>query len=760
MSPPAAPGSYPGNASLPAEVREKILATFRHALNLFSSGNVSDCVIGCEFILKMDPRFTPAQKLRDKARNRESDVDIAELRALVTPPQPGSPAPIPPPPAPVRAAAPPPPPERRAEKADSQRLLAEAEQKCDARDYDGAMAAASRVLTLVPGDKDALAMIEKAAGKKAMQSLIESIRFNAEEALTQGRIPAARREVERLRATDPRDPALSSLERRLSAVSEPVAPAPADPGSVRPETDEFSLGGPQGEGYGATPAFGDFSSEPANLDPFPAPSPDFPPAHSEGAAPQVENAGFFGFDDTPPGADTVAPSPLAPRDMFLPTEETSGAAGVGFFPSSEIDEQEVRDTEREIAALLKQGDETAKKGDREQAIEIWSRVFLIDINNSEAVTRIEQARQEIADDSRMVAECLKKGREAFEAGNREAARDFFLQAQSLDSREPTAALYLERIETGEGDKPSPVSGGSAPARPAAGAMTEALPDTPARMPAPAAAPPPRERPAGLPINARVLALIGAFLALTLVGAYFVFKGKGTHPPPPQKSAASGSVQHARELLDRGQNVEARAELRRIRPNDPEYEEARKLLASPDKGGAPEGGKAVRPGVVPSDSKGESDSARVRAVAEKALGEKRYIDALKNFNLAAPAFRDDPSFAQEQGLASEKVTAITPAVKFYNEGEYETAIPILWRIVQEDRDNQDARSYLLRSYYNQGISQLQNGLYPKAIQAFREVVSLDPNDSEAGRHLKFAERYQKGDLDLLGRIYVHHLDHRR
>ena len=59
MSPPAAPGSYPGNPSLPVEVREKILATFRHALNLFSSGNVSDCVIGCEFILKMDPRFTP-----------------------------------------------------------------------------------------------------------------------------------------------------------------------------------------------------------------------------------------------------------------------------------------------------------------------------------------------------------------------------------------------------------------------------------------------------------------------------------------------------------------------------------------------------------------------------------------------------------------------------------------------------------------------------------------------------------------------------
>ena len=45
MSPTPAPGSYPGNPSLPVEVREKILATFRHALTLFSSSNLSDCLI-------------------------------------------------------------------------------------------------------------------------------------------------------------------------------------------------------------------------------------------------------------------------------------------------------------------------------------------------------------------------------------------------------------------------------------------------------------------------------------------------------------------------------------------------------------------------------------------------------------------------------------------------------------------------------------------------------------------------------------------
>jgi tetratricopeptide (TPR) repeat protein len=110
-------------------------------------------------------------------------------------------------------------------------------------------------------------------------------------------------------------------------------------------------------------------------------------------------------------------------------------------------------------------------------------------------------------------------------------------------------------------------------------------------------------------------------------------------------------------------------------------------------------------------------------------------------------------------ASEKVNELTPAVKLYNEGEYETAIPVLWRILQADRGNQDARSYLLRCYTNQGITQLQNGLYPKALQSFNEALQLDPQDPELLRHRKFAERYQKGDLDLLGRIYVRHLSHR-
>jgi hypothetical protein len=83
MSGGAEPGAYPGNLSLPREVRDKILSTFRHTLNLYKEGKTDDCLIGCDFILKMDPRFAPARQLIEKAKNPANEIDVASLEAIV-----------------------------------------------------------------------------------------------------------------------------------------------------------------------------------------------------------------------------------------------------------------------------------------------------------------------------------------------------------------------------------------------------------------------------------------------------------------------------------------------------------------------------------------------------------------------------------------------------------------------------------------------------------------------------------------------------
>jgi len=217
------------------------------------------------------------------------------------------------------------------------------------------------------------------------------------------------------------------------------------------------------------------------------------------------------------------------------------------------------------------------------------------------------------------------------------------------------------------------------------------------------------------------------------------------------------------LFRDGKVTETIAELRQISPENPDYARAQKLLASltrkADDSGAAAGASDGASAQKPASSGPPPDAVHQREEGDKALADKRYIDALKSFNLASASFQQDPTFAQAMGVASEKVNELTPAVKLYNEGEYETAIPIFWRIFQADRGNRDARSYLVRSYYNQGVGQLQNGLFAKAVESFNEVLSVDPQDTEAARHKKFAERYLKGDLDLMGRIYVRHVQQR-
>ena len=103
-----------------------------------------------------------------------------------------------------------------------------------------------------------------------------------------------------------------------------------------------------------------------------------------------------------------------------------------------------------------------------------------------------------------------------------------------------------------------------------------------------------------------------------------------------------------------------------------------------------------------------------------------IDALTAFNLCASAYPADPGFRQEMGQAADRVGEISPAVKRYNDGDYETALPILWRLYQADHQNEDVRSYLVRAYYDLGVLNLQNNFFDKASRSFADALGVDRN----------------------------------
>lgn len=730
------PGVYPGNPSLPREVRDKILSTFKHTLGLYQEGKLDDCLIGCDFILKMDPRFSPARRLLEKTKNPAADVDVIELEAIVAT-------------TPARA--------QRPSPADAEKLLVRAVESYNARDFNACINAAEQVLTALPGNVHAAELLDKARRMKASQGEFEASRSRALAHLEARRFQDAARELEHMRALDPEHPAVALLERRLTAgggAGPGTAPPPSEPAP--------GLGGPMDLGDSGGVRFGAHAHEPKIS--FDTPAAEAP-ASSGLDSLSLDSLTLDAPQSTavhpPPDFQAAHRGPLerpgSPGDLWTEgaAEEPSAAPVPPAPPRPAPSAAEEGKAEREITALLRQGDDAAARGEHEAAIEIWSRIFLIDINSVEAVTRIEKARRDMAEGNKRITQILETGRKSFEAGDLAAARSAFLQALAIEGTEPTARSYLDRIEKETASAGSPDS---------------------ARQPDPDAAPkaeeveaPREEAPvkkahrAGLRVNPRVAIIAAAFVALVALGSWLVLRQPRPAPAPAPPARAGGSLEKATAFFQQGKVPETIQELKRIRPSDPDFAKAKQLLDTLSK--APAGGApvaAAAPPPAPGGSAGApeaSDPNPLRARAEKALADKRYIDALKDFSVVAPSFQGDPAFAQSMSAASEKVAELTPAVKLYNEGEYETAIPALWRIYQADKGNEDARSYLLRCYVNQGITQLQNGLYAKAKQAFDEALTLDPQDTELLRHRKFAERYQKGDLDLMGRIYVRHLSHR-
>jgi tetratricopeptide (TPR) repeat protein len=773
MSSTPEPAGYPGNPSLPKEVREKILSTFRHTLNLYREGKADDCTIGCDFILKMDPRFAPARQLMEKVKNPAAGIDVGTLEAIVAA-------------TPTR--------QERVASVDVDKLLVRAAESLNARDFDAAIASAEQVLQALPGNRDAGAILEKARQRRDAGPQLEGARQRALMALDAHRVAEARAALEKMRTIDADHPSIALLESRIASASEAaevgestnpgLSLAPDDPPAAEPPT-AFTPPAPEPLDSGG---LGDLSLDSLSLDePSSAVVP--PPAFAAGE-PSTGPLSLKDFRDSAPapsGSDVIeiggppnmwGPDPgeaeaVATPDGY-PAAFSMGAEGV-HEPAAAPEPPSPR---QEIEGLLARGDEAARGGNRQQAIEVWSRIFLIDINNSEAVGRIEKARQEMAEGNRRVAESLKLGREKFEAGDFTAAREAFLQVLAFDESDATARSFLDRIEQ-ELARPSagldlsrktPASDILAEEMAASAEPVMGRSQTHELEELEESAEPASEKPATAktrkgPADKRfVLALAGALVLALAVGAYF-FLRKAPGPAAAANAGGGASLQRATELFQEGKIPETIEELKKIGPTHPDYARAQKLLASLSKQG--DSGEALADGSPadaaggekPADAGPSEDVLGRRATAEKALEEKRYIDALKGFAAVSSSFQTDPSFTTSMGVASEKVAELTPAVKLYNEGEYETAVPILWRIFQADRSNQDARSYLLRCYYNQGVSQLQNGLYPKAVESFSEVVAIDPADPQAARHKKFAERYLRGDLDLMGRIYVRHVQQR-
>ncbi|HEX6204116.1 MAG TPA: hypothetical protein VF100_14035, partial [Thermoanaerobaculia bacterium] len=339
--------SYPGNPALSPEVRQRVETTYRQSLDLAARGNRQEASLGCDFVLQLDPDYSPAQELLERlesgkpiaaaaddtagaspasSRHAEADElfggggDGAEMPDLFDLPElPDLPHLDARPPAPAAA----PGTAAGGDLADRLAALVAAGRHGEAVE----LAQANR--PALAADPRAVELAETAASRHEAAPYVERFLAQAAEARRQGDEPTARALLDKAAALDPTHPGIAA-----GAAAPPAAEGP--PGAD-PEATVFadSLGAPAG-----------------------APSPAAEPA----AAP-------------PPGNDL---------DPF---------AALGG-----------SDEDRRIDDLLAEGQAASDRGDHQAAIDAWSRIFLIDIDNAEAARRIEEARRLKAEQERALEE--------------------------------------------------------------------------------------------------------------------------------------------------------------------------------------------------------------------------------------------------------------------------------------------------------------------------------------------------------------------
>lgn len=696
------PVSYPGSPSLSAEAREKVLQTFRHTLDMARAGRNEDALLGCDFILKMDARFAPARRLLSSLRGISAGtvIDLADFDVFGSAPQAARPAAAP---RPAPAAAPAPAP---------------------------AIDLAAPPLTPAAGWA-APAAPPPADPFGAMGSGLDDLRFE-------------------------------EFGPNPFAPEAPAAPPP-QPAPVVSPSPGFDFASPEPGSFGS-----------------PAPELSFSEDLSPAADPFASSASSPELFEAPPSLDdafSLAAPSAEPFGSPAPTADPFGSPSpAASFPDRAPAAASAAPADPRISQFLRQGDEAASRGHLQEAIDLWSRVFLIDLSNDEASRRIDAAREKQSEAARQLDVLLTEGVQRYESGDLQAARDAFLQVLTLSESDATARNYLNQIDAvlavpASGAAPPPETALSdapymgdeleSPVRPSFADDLPALDDRSEEEPGPSEA---RrgsrardgESPArGGKVDLRVLIGVAALLLVGVAAAaWFFFRPKedkavsgAVAPPVATAPAQQDPLEKAQTLFKAGKVDEALGILTAIPTTDPRHDQALVLIDQFKSSAEP------RPSAGPGVSDAQVDEARLAGLASLSSG--HYIDAVKSLDVVVKARPEDVEAGQALARARESVAALGSAIRSYNEQDYESALRLLWDLRKQDAKNKDVEEYLFKSYFNDGILNLQSGGMKKAAEAFREASALRPQDAETARHLKFARRYAGGANDLLSRIYVKH-----
>jgi tetratricopeptide (TPR) repeat protein len=696
--------AYPGNPELSPQAQERVMSAFKQVIEKLQKGNREEALIGLEFVLRLDPAYSPAKNLHKQVASGSTEIDLNDIVSQLS--------------APTTTAI--------------NNLVIEAMEDFNNRDFDSARSKVEQVLLDLPGHneaRDLLRQIEEATKGENQVSLFLS---QARDALEQGNSQEAANFVMMAQALDPHHRDIAPTIAQINNAGD-MSLSQAGFSVTKETTDEALFGSPDD----GPPEFGgpaDFDAAAEASDLFaevevPAvPTPSDPVTYEQPATTELS-------------ADEVLPeSQDYYEDDGNDVSDLFDAGPTTFDEESVDDELDPDDPRAVIPSLLTKGGDAAAEDNFPAAIDAWSRILLIDHTHEVARDRIEHIRHAKDELDRRIEPMLSDSEAALASGELTLASDFIDRALTIFPKHVAATRLKEKIyrdshPAGESDMPDLEDELFTDAFSATTDFGAAAEMDPASLEGKWRAPEKPKRRAAW----QIWALVGTVGVLIVVGALwlagvFVPEDQG----PPRMDVVARVLAEADELFNKKQVQEAILHLEQNSDDDQfqvridkRLEKYRAAVATPVPTPIPEG----------------------LVVSRDFLAEGRWLAAYQRCMSELAAHPNDAGLEELRTavLAVEPEAANLYAV--IKNGDHPAAISITKDLMEKWPVDQDLPALYHQSLFNAGVAELRAINLDMAETYLKEFDAAKPEDAEVRRILAFIETYKGRPVDMQLEIFV-------
>jgi tetratricopeptide (TPR) repeat protein len=521
--------------------------------------------------------------------------------------------------------------------------LRKAQEYFNARDYQKCVSECQKIQLLDPNNASVLKLIQIAQEKMEAEPFVQNFINSGQSLYDSGLFNEAISQWEKVRAIDPVYPGLDGM----------IKDAHEKMGGVR-EEEPTMVGSNSDDGTEDTVMTDGMPSFELNLDNI--------LSESGGAQP-------FSFDQSDDSQD-----PQQPTEKF-----------------------EFLSDEDRIKQLLRDGDQLSSHGHHQRAIEVWSEIFMLDVNHPEALQKIEVARQAAAEQRAASQEIVKRGIAAYESGDVEQARELFEQVRSTDPDNPEAARYMEML-------------------PAAGEGSASLEDLIAQ---------------GDDAEKRgqyrdAAMLFSQALAIDADNAELADRVKNLNLQAKRQEQGRTVMGNARAFLAEGKLESARHAVTKILEGDPSNAEALEIMKEIKAqmgSSAASGAVAAAPGVA------------VRAAARKSLPLSKILMAVGVVVLLGVGFLLYSMFSSKPNQSTRVIVSKKPVKKSAANTTAKPPVKPVVILSPQDKEKSDKLVQEAQFYF-------MEKRYPEAEQKADEALKIDPSSADAASVKSEASRIQK------------------